>query len=134
MVKVLIILGLVIAFVIGKFFFDRKKLLEKVKRQGGMEKKYEILIGTMLQEPGMKIQTITDDTIHMSFRGEASIGATIIVQGFDSITVQWKQKSCLGEAKGQLEMPEHLDQMLMVEKINEAIQIGFKKHLRKMVK
>lgn len=129
MVTVIIILVLIIVAVIGKFLLDRKKLLDNIKQQGGMEKKYEILIATMLRDPAMELEEITADVITILFKGEASVGLTSIVQRFDSITVQWRWKSVAGEVSGQLELSEHLDQTLMAEKINEAIQIGIKKYL-----
>lgn len=116
---------IVIVFVIGKFFYDKNQKDIKVKKEGGMENKYKILVNHIKSgDSRTRIYQITGDCISL---GISNIGGTTIynlVQGFGKLIVEWKMESPIfGKHRLEWTFHEFDDQNKMMERIANDLSI-----------
>lgn len=120
----IIILALV-AFVIFKFAVDVNKQAGAVIKQGGMRKKYSILIDYLLNaNQGTRIFTETSTFITLGITGLG--GSTIfnIQQTFGTVSIEWKAENhAFGKHSLKWNFNEFLDQKKMIEKIENDLGI-----------
>lgn len=122
--KIIIILVItVIIYIIIKFLSDVNRQKGNIRREGGMQKKYQILLNHILSaDSKARIIRVTDDSITA---GVQSIGGTtlfILTQTFGNITVQWKVDSPLfGKHHLEWDFNESMNQDIMFDKISKDL-------------
>ena len=136
MVWIIIISFLVI--VIGKFFWDRYKMEQKIKQEGGMSKKYATLINLILaQDREARVLHETPSDISMGLESTSGKILINILATFKSITITYFLDSYLvGKHKLQWEFDKDEDQQYMNDKMNKDIgaymdNINFEDKLQK---
>lgn len=118
-----IILISLFAVVFGKFFWDRGKLGRKVVREGGMRKKFELLINSILdREDRAKIIKETSTYLCISASGFGIVTMIEILMAFRSVLITYKVISELyGEHKLEWKFPENENQEYILSKINKDV-------------
>ena len=114
-----IIIILVVAIILGKFFYDKNQLTNKTIKEGGMKNKYHVLIDCLMEgEPRGKILNETKDSITF---GISNIGgATLfkLTQGFGKVIVQWEVNTPVyGKHNMKWEFLEYDDQENIAKRI-----------------
>lgn len=118
-----IVVAVVIVFVIGKFFIDRDKMIEKqVDNQGGMRVKYKTLIDLLTQEPSAKIVETKRDMVHIRSQGNPCSTDFFIIEHFDASRIEYVgNMGLLGVHKLDWKFPQNFSQEKMYEKIGTDI-------------
>lgn len=120
----IIIILIVLAFIIGKFLYDKNQQAVKITKEGGMRNKYRVLIEFLMSaDPRSKIFEEKSDSLTL---GLSNIGGTslfILMQTFGYVTVKWKSDSPIfGKHKMEWDFPENGDQEKMAERIANDIE------------
>lgn len=118
------IIIVIIAFVAFKFILDSKAQSNAVAKQGGMRKKYSILVDYFLT--GDKKCRIVKENSTFIRVGAANPAASTyfdIVQTYGTVTIQWISKSIpLGNHKLEWQFNEFADQHEMIRKIEHDVE------------
>ncbi|MFW6046615.1 MAG: hypothetical protein ACOCP4_02350 [Candidatus Woesearchaeota archaeon] len=115
----IVIILIIVAFIIGKFLYDRNQQAAKITMEGGMRNKYRYLIEFFMSgDSRTKIYQETSDSITMGISNMGGTTLFILTQTFGKVTVQWKVDSpVFGKHKMEWEFPEYGDQEKMAERI-----------------
>lgn len=118
------IIIVIIAFVAFKFILDSNAQSNAVAKQGGMRKKYSILVDYFLA--GDKKCRIVKESSTFIRVGAANPAASTyfdIVQTYGTVTIQWISKSIpLGKHKLEWQFNEFADQHEMIRKIEHDVE------------
>lgn len=119
----LIFIGLVVLFFVGKFFYDKNEQSVKVAKEGGMMNKYDLLIATLLGgHQNTKVYKLTGDSVELGVVSYGGSTMYFITQTFGKVTVQWKIDSPIyGQHKLEWDFPEYLDQEKMLARITNDV-------------
>ena len=114
-----IFLTVLIAFIGIKFLLDYNKQANYISKQGGMKRKYNVLISRLLAlHEGNRI--FQEGTTHVRL-GYVSYGGSVIfniVQTFGNVTIQWESNNRLfGKHKLEWDFNEFVDQDEMFNRI-----------------
>ena len=108
-----------VAFIAFKFFADRNKLPGKVAMEGGMRRKYNVLISGLMI--GHKESTVFRESADSITVGVSNIGGSTlftVTQTFKGVAVQLNFKSPLyGEHNMEWSFDEYGNQDEMVDRI-----------------
>jgi hypothetical protein len=115
-----LIIVLILAFIIGKFLFDRNQQSARVTMEGGMRNKYrELLKYIMSVDPKTRIFHESADSITLGVSSMSGSTIFILTQTFGTVTIQWRVESnVFGKHKLEWSFDEYLDQEKMIEKIS----------------
>lgn len=115
----IVIILLIVALIIGKFFYDRNQQAAKIAKEGGMRRKYRILIEHLMSgDSRSRIFQETSDTITVGLSNMGGSTLFVLTQTFGKLTVQWKVDSPMfGKHKMEWDFPEYGDQDQMLERI-----------------
>ena len=115
----------IIAFVAFKFILDSKAQSNAVAKQGGMRKKYSILVDYFLT--GNENCRIIQENSTFIRAGAANPAASTyfdIAQTYGTVTIQWISKSIpLGNHKLEWQFNEFADQYEMIRQIEHDVKI-----------
>lgn len=113
-----IVILAVVAYII-KFLYDRGQEIEKVNQQGGMLKKYEIIINRILAcDPSMKFFKVTSASVELGVLGLGGTLVFTLTQAFGKLNIDWIMKSPIfGKHNMSWNFPELQSQDLMFERI-----------------
>ena len=124
-----VIIGIVV-IVLFKFFFDVNKMGKKVRREGGMSKKFEKLIEIIKSgDPRCKVFKEKKTYLIVGVASNAG-GRTIfeLTMTFSTVTIQYKTDSPIfGRHMLEWDFPVHMDQEEMAFQMFEDIEIYNKK-------
>lgn len=114
----------IIAFVAFKFILDSKAQSNAVAKQGGMRKKYSILVDYFLT--GNENCRIIQENSRFIRVGAANPAASTyfdIAQTYGTVTIQWISKSIpLGNHKLEWQFNEFADQHEMIRQIGHDVE------------
>lgn len=116
---------IVVVFIVGKFLFDSFKQSEQIKSQGGIRKKYSLLVQMLLEaDPRAKIIQESNTFINIGISGPAGAQSFLLQQTFGKLTVQIvvKNNPLLGNMKIERMFPEDMDQEQMMRELMTAQQ------------
>ncbi len=116
---------IVVVFIVGKFLFDSFKQSEQIKSQGGIRKKYSLLVQMLLEaDPRAKIIQESNTFIIIGISGPAGAQSFLLQQTFGKLTVQIvvKNNPLLGNMKIERMFPEDMDQEQMMRELMTAQQ------------
>ncbi|MDE6033106.1 MAG: hypothetical protein K2G15_03985 [Muribaculaceae bacterium] len=119
---------ILLAFIVIKFIYDTAKQSAKIKKEGGVRKKYAILINHFLS--GHKQSQIFQDDNTLVSVGVMGIAGSQIyfispAYGNVSIRMEIKNNPLFGNTKMEWLFPEDMDQNLMIERIEQDIKLRF---------
>jgi hypothetical protein len=127
-----IIIIVVLVLIIYKFMSDYKKQEAEIALEGGMEKKYSVLIKILLSsDDRCKIYQVTKSSVTLGLSLK-NVGTTIFIlqQSFSKISIQWSvDVPGFGKHKLEWTFPEFDDQELIASIIFEEIS-NYQKKLR----
>jgi hypothetical protein len=114
---------IVVAFVIGKFIYDKSQTNIKIGKEGGMRQKYKELIANLLtSDKNAKIIKESNDTIIIGVASTGGITNFSLIQTFSELTIQWRMESPIyGKHNLEWSFPEYGDQNKMLERINSDL-------------
>ncbi|MBD5372388.1 MAG: hypothetical protein HDR75_03465 [Bacteroides sp.] len=119
---------ILLAFIVIKFIYDTAKQSAKIKKEGGVRKKYAILINHFLSSHKQS-QIFQDDNTLVSVGVMGIAGSQIYfispAYGNVSIRMEIKNNPLFGNAKMEWSFPENMDQNVMIEKIDQDIRLRF---------
>lgn len=109
----------VILFIIIAFLRDKNKQAMKIKNEGGMKNKYDVLINVLLgANPLAKISHESSDSINILIQNKNYTLIYIVVQTFGTLTIQWKYDGNLfGKHQDKIIFKEYEDQVEIAEQI-----------------
>ena len=123
----------IVAFIAFKFILDSNAQSNAVAKQGGMRKKYSVLVDNFLA--GYKHCRIVQENSTFIRVGAANPAASTyfdIIQTYGTVTIQWISKSIpLGNHKLEWQFNEFEDQHQMIRKIDHDIEVYMKNVLSK---
>lgn len=114
----------IIAFVAFKFISDSKAQSNAIAKQGGMRKKYSILVDNFLGgNENCRIVQESSTFIRVGVANPAASTYFDIVQTYGTVTIQWISKSIpLGSHKLEWQFNEFADQHEMIHQIEHDIE------------
>lgn len=118
----IIIIGIVVIMLV-KFTNDSNKQANAVIKQGGMRKKYKILISHILnQDANARIIQESNTLIAIGLSGISGSTVFFISQAYGKVHIQWKANSqVFGNHKLEWYFDEFLDQAKIIEKITNDL-------------
>lgn len=119
-----IVIVIIVVVIIGKFLLDCSKQAEQVRHEGGMMKKYSILVEHLLNHPNARIFQETNTFISIGISSSSGSTVYYLQQTFGNITIQMKVKNdpFVGNFNMEWTFPESMVQERMIAKIEEDIQ------------
>lgn len=120
---VILIAGIVI-YVIYSFFRDRDQMLaHQVDTQGGMKRKYEVLISELTRDANARISNVTRDMVEIEYRGPTTLTTFFITENFNVVQIEWvAQLGLMGTHKHNWSFPHNYPQTKMFREITEYIE------------
>ena len=114
----------IIAFVAFKFILDSKAQSNAVGKQGGMRKKYSILVDYFLTgNENCRIIQENSTFIRVGAANPAASTYFDIAQTYGTVTIQWISKSIpLGNHKLEWQFNEFADQHEMIRQIGHDVE------------
>ena len=123
----------IVAFIAFKFILDSNAQSNAVAKQGGMRKKYSVLVDNFLA--GHEHCRIVQENSTFIRLGVASPAASTyfdIIQTYGTVTIQWISKSIpLGNHKLEWRFNEFEDQHQMIRKLNHDVEVYMENVLSK---
>ena len=115
----------IVAFIAFKFILDSNAQSNAVSKQGGMRKKYSVLVDHFLA--GNEHCRIVQENSTFIRVGAANPAASTyfdIAQTYGTVTIQWISKSIpLGNHKLEWQFNEFEDQHQMIRKIEHDVEV-----------
>ncbi len=118
----------VVALILIRFLYDTFKQSSDIKKEGGIRKKYSILVDNFLNgHPNSKIFQEDNTFISVGVVGPGGSQVYYIYPsyGFVSIRMEIKNNPLLGNLKMEWKFAEDEDQYAMIDKINADIENRF---------
>lgn len=117
------LLGIIFLITIIRFARDSFKQSDKVTKEGGMRKKYSVIVNWLLEDENARIVNETSTAIMIGKKGYSG-SIFDIVQTFDTVTIQCKLNNMvLGNHKLEWSFPEYGDQREMIKRIENDVSI-----------
>lgn len=114
--------------IVIKFIYDTSKQSSKIKSEGGVRKKYALLVDHFLSGHE-RCRIIQNDNTFVSVGVTGPAGSQIyyIYPSYGNVTIRMEIKNnpLLGNMKMEWRFPENMDQEHMIEKINHDIEQHF---------
>lgn len=114
-----------VAFIIIKFIYDNIKQSSKIKTEGGIRKKYSVLIDHLISSHE-RSRILQDTNTFVSVGIIGPTGSQIFhiypTYGNVSIRMEIKNNPLFGNMKMQWTFPENMDQEDMIQNINHGIE------------
>ena len=116
-----IIILAIIGIVLFYFFRDRDKMLEsKVDNQGGMRRKYSLIIDNLTSEPEAVVSKVTRDFIQISCEKRTTATYFNITEDFDGVEIVWEARlGTMGNHKKRWRFPNNISQEQILTKMSE---------------
>lgn len=113
-----IVILAVVAYII-KFSYDRGQQIEKINQEGGMLKKYEVIINRILEiDPKIKFFKVSSDSLSLGVAGGGGLFMFVLTQTFGKLTINWVMKSpFFGDHNLNWSFPEYDNQKNMIERV-----------------
>ena len=114
-----IVIMAVVAYII-KFLYDRGQQVEKINQEGGMLKKYELIINRILEiDPKIKFFKVSSDSLSLGVAEEGGgLFMFVLTQTFGKLTINWVMKSpFFGDHNLTWSFPEYDNQKNMIERV-----------------
>lgn len=115
----------IVAFIILKFIYDSVKQSSEVKAEGGIRKKYSVLINHFLNSHE-RCRVLQDSNTFVSVGIIGPAGSQIYhvypSYGNVSIRMEIKNNPIFGNMKMEWTFPEDMDQEDMIHNINKGIE------------
>jgi hypothetical protein len=121
----IIIIG-IIGFILYSFLSSRNKSRTVVDQEGGMKRKYEVLLENLLEAPNASITRLTRDNVAISGRSKYIVYQYSILHSFDDVLITWVAKSGFGDLKDDWTFPSNFDQEKMAMKIIQDVDFKLK--------
>ncbi len=120
----IIITVAIIGYVIYNFIHDRDNMLNRqVDMNGGMSRKYEYLIGGLINGYKAKVIKVTRDHIHISAVGQTTITNFLITETFNSVQIEWiAQLGLLGKHSHKWTFQHNYPQENMIQEIEKFME------------
>lgn len=121
------IITIVILFII-KFAYDTVKQSSKIRKEGGVRKKYAILVNHFLSShERCRIFQDTNTMVSVGVSGSAGSQIYYIYPSYGNVTVRMEVKNnpIWGNMKMEWTFPDSMNQEKMMEKINTDIESRF---------
>lgn len=125
--KFIIIIGIIIVL---KFIYDTSNQSQKIKEEGGIKKKYSILVNHFLSgDERCQVFQDTNTMVSVGVTGPAGSQIYYIFPSFGKVSIRMEIKNnpLWGNIKMGWEFPESMDQELMIKRINLDIEKRFMK-------
>lgn len=120
-IGILIVFGLIFLM----FLYERNKKLKQISREGGMTRKYSILLDTLLLDPDARIVKLDSDFVMVEYNANAIYWRYQLLQTGSYLTISYFQKTFIGDLKEEWRFPETMNQNLMLEQIRiDIFKIG----------
>lgn len=115
----------IVAFIAFKFILDSNAQSNAVAKQGGMRKKYSVLVDHFLAEnEHCRIVQENSTFIRVGAANPAASTYFDIAQTYGTVTIQWISKSIpLGNHKLEWQFNEFEDQHQMIRKIEHDVEV-----------
>ena len=123
----------IVLFFILRFLFDTWQQSRKIKSEGGLRKKYAILVDYILScDSKSKIFQETNTFISVGVSGLGGSQIFNICPTYGNVTIQMviKNNPVFGNQKMEWTFPEEMNQEHMIMKINSDIETKFKSIMR----
>lgn len=113
-----------ITFMFIQFFKDVNKQSKHLQKEGGMKRKYNVLVNHLLSiDPGGRIIDETKSNITIGYQGASGCITFDIIQTFGTVTIQYKAESIIfGKHKLEWQFNEYASQYQMIEQIEKDIE------------
>lgn len=116
---------IILAIILIKFFYDTANQSSKIREQGGMSKKYSILISDLLKShDGCRI--IQEDNAFIALGVTGSAGSQVFYiypsYGKVSIRMEIKNNPIIGNKRIEWSFPENMSQEDMLKNIDQGIK------------
>ena len=115
---------LVVILIVGKFLFDSVQQSNKISSEGGVRKKYKVLIDSLLSaDPRNKVFQETNTFVAVGISGAAGSQIFYIQATLGTVTIQMKVNNnpLFGNLNMEWKFPESMNQEHMLIKMNEDI-------------
>ena len=120
---ILIIIVVVVAIVAYMFFSDVSRTGNQIQAQGGMEKKYEVLIERFLATPGTRVaDSKSKSTIALIGQTSLFHHNIIVSQLNDKVVIKWIAYNTWGKFPKEWTFNEWDDQLDMVYKMSKEME------------
>lgn len=122
--RIIVIIILTVAiYLIIKFFSDVNKQKDTLRKDGGLQKKYQTLLKYILaSDLQAKVLRSTGDSIVAGVQNTGGSTLFILTQTFGSVTIQWKVDSpVFGKHTKEWEFTEDMDQDRIFDKIHKDL-------------
>ena len=115
----------IVAFIAFKFILDSNAQSNAVAKQGGMRKKYSVLVDHFLAgNEHCRIVQENSTFIRVGAANPATSTYFDIAQTYGTVTIQWISKSIpLGNHKLEWQFNEFEDQHQMIRKIEHDVEV-----------
>ena len=117
-----------VSFIIIKFIYDSVKQSSKVKSEGGIRKKYSVLIDHLLSgHERCRILQDTNTFVSVGIIGPAGSQIYHIYPSYGNVSIRMEIKNnpIYGNIKMEWTFPENMDQEEMIQNINQGIKTKF---------
>lgn len=114
-----------VAFTIIKFIYDSVKQSSKVKSEGGIRKKYSVLIDRLLSaHEKCRILQDTNTFVSVGIIGHAGSQIYHIYPSYGNVSIRMEIKNnpLFGNMKMEWTFPEDMDQEDMIQNIYQGIE------------
>ncbi|MBR5957060.1 MAG: hypothetical protein IKZ99_01710 [Salinivirgaceae bacterium] len=114
----------IVLLIVGKFIYDLANQSQEVASQGGVRKKYAVLIDCILSgHENARIYRNENNFVAVGVSNMAGSTMFYIQQTFGKVTIQCEVKNnpIIGFFKKEWTFPEDMDQYLMWQKMNNDI-------------
>lgn len=118
----------VLAFIIIKFIYDSMKQSSKVRSEGGIRKKYSVLIDHLLScHENCRILQDNNTFVSVGIIGPAGSQIYHIYPSYGNVSIRMEIKNnpIFGNMKMEWTFPENMDQEDMIQNINKGIENKF---------
>jgi hypothetical protein len=119
---------ILILFFVGRFIYDTAKQSEKISREGGIRRKYSVLINHLLEgRPDCRILQEDNTFVAVGVCGAAGSTVYYIYPSYGNVSIKMEIKNnpLLGDMKMEWRFPESMSQERMIEKINSDLEQRF---------
>ena len=119
------IIAIVIVLVVVFFYLNAKgNEINKTIQEGGMLKKYEVIIHSIMQEDNRsQITHVSGDQVHIKLLTSGGMTLFILIHNNDHLTIKWKLDSPLyGIHTKKWTFPSGLDQEIIISKVTQDLE------------
>ena len=115
---------LIIVGILFWFLYSRNKMINEVKRTGGMRFRYKTLVDSMISDPLWYVKKETGDSLHIvgtDRTGKVIFTEFFILHNFNKVNIKFKHRGFHGETNLSFEFPHTMDQNEILRILNQDI-------------